>query len=203
MLKLNRAFPAVLVAIALPLLVLGCDDDGDDDAIDPHTIVTVVTEGGGTPVVVLEPTGPTVVPSPPDLTTDVPPGTTAAAGGSTVEMGVGTYCWTTMCVDKIGPITRDALSIASGDEVVVAVPDGVPVLNEVSVEAFPAANPQEFDNGDTAWRPDFNFDGTMAYELDQDGVRIPVSLEPGTYVLVVGMYFQSGDVQYGVVLHVE
>ena len=195
MLKLNRAVPAVVLALVLPLFILGCNDSGDEPG--PQTTVTVETNGDGSPTV--EPTSPGL----PDFTTDAPPGTTATAGSSTVEMGIGTYCWITLCVDKIGPITRDTLTIASGDEVVVAVPEDSPTLNEVSVEAFLAANPQEFDNGDTVWQPDFSFDGTQSSEWDQDEVRIPLSLEPGTYVLVVGMFFEAGDVQYGVVLEVE
>jgi hypothetical protein len=50
---------------------------------------------------------------------------------------------------------------------------------------------------------DYSFDGTMQYERDDEEVRIVVTQEPGMYILVVGMFFEPGDVQYGVVLEVE
>ena len=186
----NRALAGLAAAVLLPLFVLGCSDD--DDNPDPGTPPTQSVTEGETPQV-----------GAPGPAFEEPPGTTASSGGTSVEMGVGTYCWTTMCVDKIGPITRGTLTVASGDEVVIAVPDGAPPLNEVSVQAFPAANPEEFDNGETAWQPDFNFDGTLTSKRDRDEVRVEATLEPGTWVLVVGMFFESGDVQYGVVLEVE
>jgi hypothetical protein len=190
MLTLNRAMAGLTAAILLPLFVLGCSDDGGE--ADAGTPPTQSVAEGETPQ-----------PGPPGPAFEQPPGTTASSGGTSVEMGVGTYCWTTMCVDKIGPITRGTLAIASGDEVVIAVPDGAPPLNEVNAQAFPAANPEEFDNGETAWQPDFSFDGTLTAERDGDEVRVEATLEPGTWVLVVGMFFKGGDVQYSVVLEVE
>jgi hypothetical protein len=118
-------------------------------------------------------------------------------------MGVGTYCWTNLCVDKIGPITRDTLVIASGDEIGVKIPGGTPRLREVSVIAFPAAEPQQLDSGETAWRPDYDNRVSLRSERDEEAVRIDGTLPPGTYVLTVGMFFEPGDVQYGVVLEVE
>jgi hypothetical protein len=118
-------------------------------------------------------------------------------------MGLGTYCWTTLCVDKIGPITRDTLVIASGDEVVVVIPDGTPPLQQVSVIAFPAAESQDLEDGETAWRPDFDNGATLTPVIDGDRVHIAAALEPGEYVLTVGMFFDPGDVQYGVVLDVQ
>ena len=191
MLIRNRAHAGWVIAIALAFVVLGCSDNGDDGP-DVATAPTLVSSEGTTPES-----------GPPDVTTDAPPPTTVSAGGSRVEMRVGTYCWTTLCVDKIGPITRGTLRIASGDEVVVAVPDGTPPLNEVTVQAFPAGTSEEFDNGETAWMLDYSFDGTMQYERDDEEVRIVVTQEPGMYILVVGMFFDPGDVQYGVVLEVE
>jgi hypothetical protein len=187
----NRILLGVVAIVLAPLLLLGCSEDESPDQAET------------TPTLIVEEETATPEANPPNPATDAPPGTTVTAGGITVEMGVGTYCWTTMCVDMIGPITRDTLNIASGDEVVVAVPEDARALNEVSVEAFPAANPQVLDNGGTAWQPDFDHDGTVAADWDEEEIRIAVPLDPGTYVLVVGMFFEAGDVQYGVVLEVE
>jgi hypothetical protein len=73
----------------------------------------------------------------------------------------------------------------------------------VSAVAFPALNPQELEGGETAWQPGFNESEMLSLELQGDEVRIDASLEPGTYVLNVGMFFEGRDVQYGVVLEVE
>ncbi|HEU0072818.1 MAG TPA: hypothetical protein VFS30_02315 [Dehalococcoidia bacterium] len=196
----NRALIGVVAVVLLSLLAVGCGDNEDPNS-DPEPVLTRVVEGETEPVV--ETVGPTVVPSAPDLTSDGPPDTTASSGGMTVEMGVGTYCWTRLCVDKIGPITRDTLKVTPGDEISVEIPDGTPRLREVSVIAFPAAEPQQLDNGETAWRADYDNGVTLRWERDEDAVRIDGTLEPGTYVLTVGMFFEPGDVQYGVVLEVE
>jgi hypothetical protein len=210
----KRVLLGVVAALVLPLLAIGCSNNGDSSqngvSNSPEPVLTRIVEGETSPVI--ESAGPTLVLEPgpsetpeiiaPAPTGDVPPDTTATSGGTTVGMGIGTYCWTTKCVDKIGVITRGTLTIASGDEVAVAVPSGAPALNSVSVFAFPAADPQPLDNGETAWRPDF--DGVMlTSELDEDVIRVGGTLEAGTYVLSVGMFFASGDVQYGVVLEVQ
>jgi hypothetical protein len=197
----NRALIGALVVIVASALVIACGDDSDDDPEAVTTIATMVSEGEQTPAV--EPAGPTAEPSPPDLTTDAPPDTTASSGETTVEMGIGTYCWTNLCVDKIGPITRDLLTIVTGDEVIIEIPSGTPPLREVSVIAFRAAEPQELDNGETAWRPDYDNGETLASERDEEEIRIEGTLEPGMWVLTVGMFFEPGDVQYGVVLEVR
>jgi hypothetical protein len=195
----ERIVVCALAAVALPLFIVGCS--GDDDDADPTAVATVETEGSGTAVG--EPSSPTVEPGPPGVAIEEPPVTTVSAGGAEVEMGIGTYCWTTACVDKIGPVTRGKLQIASGDEVLVRVPDAAPVLNEVNVTAFPAADPQDLDDGSTAWRPDFDNSVTLPSERDEDEVRIDAALHRGTYVLSVGMFFEGADVQYGVVLEVQ
>jgi len=131
-----------------------------------------------------------------------PPVTTAAAGGQPVEMGIGTYCWGNLCVDKIGPVTRGTLQIESGEQVVVAVPGG-PALRTVNATAFPAGEPIAQSDGESVWQPDFNSSVMLNSAHDGEEVRIDGVLEPGTYVLTVGMFFDTGDVLYGVVIEVN
>lgn len=38
---------------------------------------------------------------------------------------------------------------------------------------------------------------------DATSIEVEVNLAPGKYVLTVGMYFQRGDISYGVVLDVR
>ena len=189
----------LMAALAIALVAVGCSNK--EDPLDPRVIETVEMESGGTPIV--EPPVPTVETVPVTSGSDEPPGTTASSDGAEVEMGVGTYCWTNLCVDKIGPITRGSLTVTSGADVRVVIPAGTPPLREVTVLAFPAANPQQLNDGSTAWQPDFDNSVSLLSERDEDEVRVDLVLEPGTYVLTVGMFFEAGDVQYGVLLEVQ
>src|SRR5690606_36091608 len=69
---------------------------------------------------------------------DGPPSTTASANGQSIETGIGTFCWTMLCVDKIGVPTRGVLVVSNGDVVIIGVPDGVPPLREVGVAVLDA-----------------------------------------------------------------
>jgi hypothetical protein len=217
----NRAFLGFFAASLLPVLALSCsgdDDSGDATATATQPSLTRVVESettpalqsaeGATPTATAEP--PTAVP--PTATPEVivvqpadaePPSTTASAGGTTVDMGIGSYCWSNACVDKIGPVTRGTLTIMSGDQVSVAFPDGAPALNSVSVSAYMAGQSTDLGGGQTAWAPPLEESETLAYASEGSDLKIDASLDPGTYVLMVGMFFESGDVQYAVVLEVQ
>ena len=67
----------------------------------------------------------------------------------------------------------------------------------VHARAFPIRD------GDTAWFPDYDNSVNLPFSSDHTEVRLDANLEPGMYILVVGMFFEAGDVQYGVVLEVE
>jgi hypothetical protein len=66
-------------------------------------------------------------------------------------MGIGSYCWGTLCVDKIGVATRGTLPVNSGDTIVVAVPQATSPLKDVGVSVFPAENGRPLDDGSTIW----------------------------------------------------
>ena len=217
----KRAFLGLFTAALVSVAVLGCS--GDDDANDAtvtatEPVLTRVVEGDATPA--LEQAGgttPTATAEPtsevaPSATPEVivvqpadmqPPSTTASAGGTTVDMGIGSYCWGNVCVDKIGPVTRGTLTVVAGDLVSVAFPDGAPGLNAVSVSAYAAGQSTDLGDGQTAWAPPLEDSQTLAYASEGPDLKIDASLEPGTYVLMVGMFFESGDVQYAVLLEVQ
>jgi hypothetical protein len=134
---------------------------------------------------------------------DTPPGTTVSAGGRTVEMGVGSYCWTAMCVDKVGPITKGSLPVSHGDRVVVAIPGGAPPLTNVNVIAFPAGRSSDLGNGETAWEPLFDRGSELPSTRRAATIEFSAGVAPGSYVLVAAMFFEGRDVQYGVVLEVR
>ncbi len=208
----------------MAFVAVACSDDGDSngDAAARNTLEPTATTAleGETPragelVDTAEPgPGPTLEPTPPAAPeamsepispagpTDEPPATTASFDGAEVEMGIGTYCWSNVCVEKIGPVTRGALTIAGGDEIVVAVPLGA-ALNSVNAIAFPAGDSVALANGELARQPDFDAFTSLNSERDGDEIRIAVGLAPGTYVVMVGMFFETGNVQYGVVLEVQ
>jgi hypothetical protein len=172
----------LLYLVAVAIFIAGC---GSDASPDTPAATEEVPAGG------------------PAIPLDEPPGTTASAGGRSVEMGIGTYCWTRMCVDKIGPVTKATLSLARGDRVTVAVPSGTPNLREVSVTAFPAGASSDLGNGETAWQPRFEAGSELTPSVSGNSVRFTANLSPGKYVLVAGMFFEAGDVQYAVVLEVR
>ena len=143
-------------------------------------------------------------PAPPGFpATDEPPVTTASANGQTVEMGIGTYCWTLLCVDKIGVPTRGTLSVAPGDTVTIAIPDDAPPLREASANVFVAANAQTLDDGSEIWPYPGSPGEPLAHEIAGETVEVTVNLEPGQYVLAASMFFEAGDVTYGVLLDPE
>jgi hypothetical protein len=117
-------------------------------------------------------------------------------------MGIGTHCWVSMCVDMVGPITKATLMVARGDPIEVAVPQGAQALRDVNAFAFRASTPTDLDSGAKVWPL-----GADSRELStaRDGrkVEVDVDLPPGAWILTVGMFFEQGDISYGVVLEVR
>ncbi len=134
--------------------------------------------------------------------TDGPPDTTASANGESVEMGIGTFCWTRMCVDKIGVPTQGTLTVNNGDIVSVAIPAGV-VLKEAVSNAFAAENAMVLDDGSEIWPYPGSPGAEVTSEVAGDAIEVTIDLAPGQYVLAVSMYFESGDSVYGVLLEVQ
>ena len=202
---------ACLGLIAAALLV-ACGDDDPDGATAPPgdtgangaTATTEPAEGTSTSTVEAGGGGTNTPPAPPSFpTSDEPPVTTASANGQSVEMSIGTYCWTRMCVDKIGVPTQAILTLAAGDTVSVAIPGGAPPLREASANAFEALTSMPLDGGGEIWPYPGAPGDDLDYAVTQDGVEVTVDLPPGRYVLAVGMFFESGDAIYGVLLDVQ
>ena len=179
-------------------IVTRSPEDATSTALQP------VNTGSSSPEPVATATAPnpTSEPISPSGPSNEPPATTASAGGTAVEMGIGTYCWGNLCVDKIGSVTRGTLQIAAAEKIDVAIPGGA-TLRSFNATAFPAGDSTTLQNGDKAWQLDFERSVTLVSAHNGADVRIEGDLDPGTYVLTVGMFFESGDVQYGVVLEVQ
>jgi hypothetical protein len=135
--------------------------------------------------------------------TDEPPETQASANGQSVETGIGTYCWTRLCVDKIGVPTRGRLTVARGDSVSVAVPSAAPPLREAAAHVFPAIDARTLDDGSEIWAYPGALGEDLAHEVNGQDVEVVMNLEPGTYVLSMSMFFEMGDVVYGALVEVQ
>jgi hypothetical protein len=120
-----------------------------------------------------------------------------------VEAGIGTYCWTLLCVDKIGVPTGEPLTVSRGDAVSVAIPTEAPPFREASASVFEALNAMPLDGGGQIWPYPATGGEEVAYTITEDSVHVTVDFEPGRYVLAVGMFFEPGDVVYGVLLEVQ
>jgi hypothetical protein len=186
-------------------VVLACSDDGGEDGANGGATVSDSASPTSTPANETPGSaGSATTPEPPSApASDEPPVTTASANGQTVETGIGTYCWTLLCVDKIGVPTKGALTVSAGDTVSVAIPDAAPAPREASANVFEAVDAQALDDGSEIWPYPGNPGESVAYEVTADSVDVTVDLAPGRYVLAVGMFFEAGDVVYGVLIEVQ
>ena len=174
--------PLLLSAV---LLLSACGGDGGDEPSPPGSGGEVVSGGGGD-------------------TLPRPPPATASAGGKSVEMGIGSYCWQTACVDMIGHITNGTLTVSRGARVSVAVPKGAGEVKEASVIALRAGGqPEKLDSGEDAW-PILEGDAVeLTASVAGGEVTFTAALQPGRYVVSVLLVVAEGDVSYGVVLSVQ
>lgn len=216
--KIGRAAGALLLLVC----VAACSsDDGEStgatggspgSASPTATSTPPNTPDAGSPGTVTGSPGGSQTPFPPSDVplSDEPPASTATANGVSVETGIGTYCWTRMCVDKIGVPTKGTLTVSRGDIVTIAVPPGIPTLREAAANTWQAVGAQQLDDGSTIWPYPGSPGEPIAHGIAGNAVTVTVDLAPGTYVLAVSLYFEpvgtffnGGDVVYGVLLEVE
>jgi hypothetical protein len=214
-LRTSTLFAAACLGLFSAVFIVACDGGEPEDAGAPGgdtpaigaTATPRPAEGTGSQPSAPVSTGSgggSTSPAPPSFpASDEPPLTTASADGQSVEMGLGTYCWTLMCVDKIGVPTRGTLTVSPGDTISVAVPAGAPALREAVANTFTAGAPQILDDGSEIWPYPGSPGDQQAHSIAGDNVEVTVDLPPGRYVLAVGMFFESGDAVYGVLLEVQ
>ena len=197
------------------LVLLACSDDDDEGGANGVTGATTPVNGEATatPASGGGPTGlsgtgaggvSVTPPAPPSFpATDEPPAASASANSESVETGIGTYCWTRLCVDKIGVPTKGTLIVSPGDTVSVAIPEGVPALREAGANVFEAVGALPLDDGSEIWPYPGATGAEVDYEVTNESVDVVIDLPPGRYVLSVFMSFESGDVVYGVLVEVQ
>jgi hypothetical protein len=206
----RRSLPALVAIAALALIGCSSDEDADATATDgtPTSTVTAdptlspltaiaTTEGGGTSI--------------DDLMG--PPDAVAASGGVEGALGRGTYCWAEtaagatggagICADAIGIITtRQVFAVERGATFDVSGFEPFEPTNG-AVSAFAPSDEGGAVGGDLlAWTPEA--DSTLlSSEIGPAGVTFTADLEPGRYVVSVGLLFAEGDVLYGLVIEVQ
>jgi hypothetical protein len=118
-------------------------------------------------------------------------------------MGVGSYCWDNLCADMPGVPAKESLTVKRGDVVSVAIPAEITDVKDAGANIFGADRPITLPDGSQVWSNSGDEMPTMPYRLAGDAVEVTIDAEPGRYVLVVGLYFDGGDVQYGVLVEVR
>jgi hypothetical protein len=139
------------------------------------------------------------------LAVDGVPAVSAHARGATVEMGTGSYCWHNLCRDFSGPVTRGTLSVNGGDSVAVGLPQVPLGLRKAAVLAGPAVNGELSADGAQLWSPTVSSGaGTeLDYTIEDGRLKFASPLQPGLYVVTVALFYERGDLSYGVLLDVS
>jgi len=200
------------IGLTMAAVLVACSDSDDGEATPASTpaalsnfpTATQVAGGGGAVATVTSAIGAGATATPiafPSM--DEPPVTQASANGQSVETGIGTYCWTRLCVDKIGVPTKGMLTVTRGETVSVAVPAAGAALREARAHVFEAGDATILDDGSEIWPYPGAFGEDLAHEVNGQDVEVVMDLEPGTYVLAVSMFFEMGDVVYGVLVEVQ
>ncbi len=133
-----------------------------------------------------------------------PPQATATSGGTGVALGIGSYCWGSVCVDSVGVVVRPpALSVARGATVRVANPAPGVQIKDANVQAWPqTGQPLVSSGGEEAWQVQASKTALPA-TASPAAVEFAADLPPGRYIVAIFLAFDRGDVTYGLVLEVR
>jgi len=199
------------------LLLGACTSDGDEttspESGDPSTPpASVATPVDGSP----DPAGGGIEPANPES----PPKGTLASGSGSVELGLGSYCWSppassgqpALCADAIGIITGvEDLTVEAGETLVIAGEAGTlpwPPMTIAQASLWLATDePIDEEAEFRAWQPQ---DDVVTLETHEEigghSIVLPADLEPGTYVFTIQYTAgadRGSDANYGAVLIVE
>lgn len=211
----------ILVLATVIVSACGGDSEGDaslptsetpasttlsgEDAVPGDSTAIAPTTGPSAPLPPAASGTVTSPPMPPNLpASDQPPTTTATSGSQEAEAGIGTYCWSRLCVDKVGVPTLGELAVSSGDTIDVAIPSNAPPLREATATIFEAVDPNTLDDGSTIWLYPGAPGDPIETNTRADVVEVRLNnIDSGSYVLAVSMFFETGDVVYGFLLEVN
>ena len=138
-----------------------------------------------------------------------PPPVSASVDGSTVALGIGSYCWTQpggpgLCADSIGPITGPVpLTVQRGD--VIELSSTLDLANAEEIIAQLRSEPgAPIGTGPEwlAWSPTGERT-PIEIERTSGGLRFSADFEPGLYVVSFFVGISPwGDASYGLLLEV-
>ena len=183
-------------------------------------------DGGQEPDATPRPTGREAVATPaatalaPDLAR--PPDLLVAAGESEVMAGLGTYCWARLCADAFAPITSTGVLVAEGQPTIDATLQPVPdnaiesaLVTALRIDQRPGCDPLApvseacgaflpiLDNQNVGWPSAAGEGIALPFSIQEGGLRVTPPLDPGTYIVLLSLFFEGGgDVAYGVLLRV-
>jgi hypothetical protein len=140
-----------------------------------------------------------------------PPTATASAGGTSVTMGIGTYCWGApgqngVCIDAAGPVTGvEELVVAAGSTVDVTTAFSGAEIEEAvaSSTAIEALQGSSAGPNELVWNLRLTDSQQFTTTQQTTGVSFPAPAEPGRYLVSLFLRPDAGDVAYGVVLDVR
>jgi hypothetical protein len=137
-----------------------------------------------------------------------PPQSTLSYGGETVSGALGTYCWESVCVDKIGiPVNEEALTVPAGSTLTFAY--GGKKLDSLSVSAdrIGRGNHLERIGRVSVLVPDEGSKGYQEIRLQSNRsgnrARFAAELPAEKYVVSVFVRVPQGDALYGFRVVVE
>ncbi|WP_077324777.1 hypothetical protein [Virgibacillus siamensis] len=128
-----------------------------------------------------------------DLTGDSPPNAYIKIDNKKYDTKLGSYCWTTKCVDKVGPAEllkdKDPIQVQAGESITFGM-DYTPKPNEVHLSRISNGNETEV-------------------EVEDNHFKAPV--EKGIYFYAYGVWWMDaeeenlshGDASYAFVLEVK
>jgi hypothetical protein len=187
---LSAIFRAGAAVFSLAALGIACESD------PPATAPAPPPATGATATV-------TVTSSVPPLS--APPALTAAAasGGSQV-MGIGSYCWDNICIDKAGIITSaQPFVVTRAERISVATAPARRQLAEAVLTSRQATGqPASLSGGEVAWSP-LAASSPVQTQLAGGVVTFVADMPPGRYVLSLFLRFDRGDASYGLLLEVR
>lgn len=216
----KRWRPAVALLAGASLLLAACADTEDDNGADESTgtpVPEITAPVTGTPAASPDPAGGGgIEPANPDS----PPEGTLASSGDSVELGLGSYCWSpptssgqpALCADAIGVITApDDLVVEPGETLTIAGEAGTlpwPPMMIANATLWLADGEPVMEEADfRAWHPQDDAVTLETHEeIGEHSIVLPDDLEAGTYVLTIQYTAgpdRGSDATYGAVLVVE
>lgn len=192
------------------LLLVGCDGtDAADPESTPTATATALDPGGGNAA-----GGGGIEPANPDA----PPAGVLGSSTGSIDLGLGSYCWSppqasgnpAICADAIGIITNPAdLSVTAGETLTITGDLSWPPMTIATASLWRiTGEPVSTGEDYRAWHPEGEMQALASDSatITEHTVTLPEDLAPGRYLLAVNYTAgpdRGSDATYGAILVVE